>query len=335
LWNLAVDPVLDKSGTSLTTLTERYFAPTELQNVRCGDVDCLRDAEGNPIMDERGNAIYKDSDGNYFLPDYQTRCMSETDRTRLFSLESSPEVLVIQLGRFAFDPLTLRDRKLRMKVEYEAWIDLSKFQRPKYRGANSLRYRLASVVAHSGTTLRAGHWIAFCTGPTGIVRINDRAVASQRPLKDLLGDSTRGYKDFPPSVLVYVRDRPAPRTGPPRVAVPLTPRQKQQLTNALSNANEAINDLVSEILMADIPQFRMLHERNETVEVGYSLEELPQNTLRKLYNLMMSLQDADYVDTDRSLQESEAATSERKVRPAWRAKCGISDMEKEVVKGLL
>jgi len=89
-------------------------------------------------------------------------------------------------------------------------------------------------------------------------------------LTDLLGDLTGGYKDFTPSVLVYFRDRPAPRTGPPRVAVPLTPRQKKQLTDALSDANEAVHHLVSEILMADIPRFRMLHERNETIEVGYS-----------------------------------------------------------------
>lgn len=52
------------------------------------------DAEGIQIKDSRGIATYKDND------DRSRLSMSEVDHIKFLSLESSPEIVVIQLGRF-------------------------------------------------------------------------------------------------------------------------------------------------------------------------------------------------------------------------------------------
>ncbi|GAB7352975.1 hypothetical protein MBLNU459_g3543t1 [Dothideomycetes sp. NU459] len=123
------------------------------------------------------------------------KCKKNLKRTRTFRIDSSPEVLTIQLMRFGFGargPTKNKDH-----VDYPETLDLSRWA---VNGSAPLRYRLQAVVAHSGS-LKFGHYIACVSGADGVKEISDSDVQSVSA--SALRKPTGGFN---PYILVYIKE---------------------------------------------------------------------------------------------------------------------------------
>ncbi|KAE9965460.1 hypothetical protein BLS_007631 [Venturia inaequalis] len=101
---------------------------------------------------------------------------------------SAPEVLIIRLQYFTKS--LYKPSKLGFK--YGLWLDLSEFQTPRYRRKRkSMKYRLSSVLFHSGPASTAGHYVGIHAGPTGIWAVSDTSVR-RASMRDMLATENGG-----------------------------------------------------------------------------------------------------------------------------------------------
>lgn len=119
-------------------------------------------------------------------------CRSNTKRTRNLSIAAAPEILFVQLMRFAFDGRSAR--KNRRKIVYPERLDLA-----RWGCAAPNRYRLQAVVAQSGS-LHAGHYVAYVRAGGNLSFISDHEVKAKNA--GILLDP----KEYDPYILMYVRE---------------------------------------------------------------------------------------------------------------------------------
>jgi uncharacterized UBP type Zn finger protein len=119
---------------------------------------------------------------NEFRTKLQVRCESEecikkhgkyyegVQRTRTKYITKTPEILVVQLDRGAM--LDLEATKIAESVDFEEYLNLGEFT----EAGLPIMYQLQGVVAHGGTTLNGGHYIAAVREPSNkrFCSINDQ-----------------------------------------------------------------------------------------------------------------------------------------------------------------
>ena len=125
-----------------------------------------------------------------------TPCGKIADIMQTVRLETSPDVLVLQLVRFKSD-----GTKNMARISFSEHLNLTRFTSD---GETFTDYRLASVVHHRGAT-SGGHYICVAKNPAGLWnRINDNEVE-----RDVgIGAALDPEDDSTPYLLFYVRNTP-------------------------------------------------------------------------------------------------------------------------------
>ncbi len=137
------------------------------------------------------------------------KCHVKSVMPRVVTIEAAPEVLILQFKRFQHKKIVHKRlgfrgyelTKLNSDVHFDMWLDLSKYQtNPAHREAGSLRYKLSSVVYHSGNG-EGGHYMARVTSPMGVQLVNDLTVT-----KETLASLVQPHHGtLTPYVLVYTK----------------------------------------------------------------------------------------------------------------------------------
>jgi ubiquitin C-terminal hydrolase len=116
------------------------------------------------------------------------------------SIVAAPEVLMIQLKCFRNQGKVTS--KKNPNINYGHWLDLSKHASPELlKKEGDLKYKLASVILHQGSSLEAGHYVGAYVGPNGAHHISDEQVQKTSPNALLPESNMKGT----PYILTYVR----------------------------------------------------------------------------------------------------------------------------------
>jgi ubiquitin C-terminal hydrolase len=115
------------------------------------------------------------------------------DRERSSQIVGGPEILVIQLVRMRMDDYG-GSQKVTDRVKYPDRLDLSQYSN------GCLSYQLNGVVAHNGTTLSGGHYVAVVRSQRGKdfvfcnddVEIDDQ-LTKEQALAKLEGEEFQSY----------------------------------------------------------------------------------------------------------------------------------------------
>lgn len=111
-------------------------------------------------------------------------CKKNVPVIKQFSIERAPTSLCIQLKRYS-----AKGKKLYHRVNIPQHLDLSPYSSQK-RTTATIRYRLTSLVTHSGQIAHSGHYEAICLNKIGNhYRFNDNFV-HQIPISDVLQTSS-------------------------------------------------------------------------------------------------------------------------------------------------
>lgn len=169
--------------------------------------ESTRGISGLSIADDRNNWVQDDLFDHFgpeLLPvvacDSEECNGREEDRIRHSVIARGPEILVVQLSRFGYDPEQQDIFKLERKVWYEQRLDLSQWMRNNF----ALEYQLRGVVAHSGDTANEGHYFAGLKGQ----RRAEFATADDEDVESDESDARLLFHDewdgtFHPYLLVY------------------------------------------------------------------------------------------------------------------------------------
>ena len=87
-------------------------------------------------------------------------CGDSAPRERHHIINVPPEILVVQLNRFTYNPRTQGTRKKRNVITFPASLDLSDY----CDGERKFTYGLFAVIKHFGN-LNTGHYIVYTKGP--------------------------------------------------------------------------------------------------------------------------------------------------------------------------
>ncbi|KAK2873431.1 hypothetical protein FQN49_002372, partial [Arthroderma sp. PD_2] len=129
-------------------------------------------------------------------------CETESTLYRHMFIQDAPEVLVVQIARFKVSQ-TGESSRLTTKVAFSENLDLTQRLIPRAgRSGETLKYNLTSVIVHRGTCIKAGHYISYVKGPTGLwTRLDDE---SSEPVD--IDDVLDCHEDMEvPYVLIYNR----------------------------------------------------------------------------------------------------------------------------------
>ena len=119
-------------------------------------------------------------------------CRTRVEATKQLTVDVPPNVLTLQLKRFAFGA---GGGKLDKRVDFDTRLDLRSYLSAPAAGHT---YALYAVLVHSGRSLHSGHYFCFVRAPAGTwYRMDDSSVSSVSEATVLL---QRAY------VLFYVRD---------------------------------------------------------------------------------------------------------------------------------
>lgn len=131
-------------------------------------------------------------------------CNSKRDRKQHYMVHSTPEILFIQLKRFATRYDGSRKRSISYKVNKKIAIDRFLDLRPyvDQHGHTQARYEIAASILHSGS-LQAGHYITIARGKQGKVNCFDDSTVSESSERALV----EGIKSFVPYILMYTKCR--------------------------------------------------------------------------------------------------------------------------------
>jgi len=278
-------------GTHVSSLIAGTFGEEDLTDMICGDT------ENGVVIEGTGCGV--------------------RDRTvRSTVLDAAPEILMLQFQRAIMDWNKGTTKRCETRIEYDLSLDLSRFQKPRYRGSNALRYRLTTVIMHSGDA-KGGHYVAYNVQPDGTVKCANDNRITRGTINNLLGRNVPVSRMFGrpwlPFLLTYVRILPNHRTGAPRPAVALNTTEKALTVKGITNLSErpGFGEQIHHITKSDPELLRFTGQ-----DVSYdAVNNLPSIVQQKLYNLVQKTQ-------NRPKKENMAKESQLR---SWRA----------VVKGVL
>ena len=120
------------------------------------------------------------------------------DRKQSKIIIGGPEILVIQLARmrWVMGKKSMREEKVRDQVEYFDRLDLSDYS------DGYLSYQLNGIVAHSGSTLSGGHYVAMVRSQKGddFVICNDSRIDETKTKEQVLEEAVGRFESY---LLVY------------------------------------------------------------------------------------------------------------------------------------
>ena len=134
-------------------------------------------------------------------------------RSRRRLVTQAPEVLIIRLSRFCFEPIEdseeMDEVKIVDEIDFEEYLNMGEF----IESESPLMYRLEGVVAHSGESIESGHYVAavrrrddersFCNINDGVVTTGEkRGMVRLGKVMELEYSRSNG-QDFEFYVLVY------------------------------------------------------------------------------------------------------------------------------------
>ena len=131
-------------------------------------------------------------------------CNSKRDRQQRYMVLSTPEILFLQLKRFAtrfddFRKLSI-SYKVNKRIAIDKFLDLGPYiEEPHHTEA---RYEIAASILHSGS-LQTGHYITIAKGREGKVNCFNDSYVSESSERALL----EGIKSFVPYILMYTKCR--------------------------------------------------------------------------------------------------------------------------------
>lgn len=129
---------------------------------------------------------------------------SKPPQQRYIRLTSCPDVLVIRLSRAALD-MAGNEFKILTDHDFPEILDLSEYLADQ---SSRVRYRFSGVVAHQGSQIHGGHYIAGVRGVvegSGFRLINDKlTIVSTDDFADLQKPAWAGHR-FQPYVLYYTK----------------------------------------------------------------------------------------------------------------------------------
>ncbi|KAK5710079.1 hypothetical protein LTR17_019192 [Elasticomyces elasticus] len=135
-----------------------------------------------------------------------TSAGQSSTRALVRRITQAPELLIVQIQRGFFDKSKGVIRKMMNSVPFDQDLDLSEFT----NDGSELLYRLYGVVAHGGSTINAGHYIAAVRGHGGssFWTVNDTVVRRNHrgSFKEMTDPRTtaKGQR-CPPYLLIYQR----------------------------------------------------------------------------------------------------------------------------------
>ncbi|KAG9195597.1 hypothetical protein G6011_00718 [Alternaria panax] len=130
-----------------------------------------------------------------------TQCNTPQRRNQTLRIEASPEYLRIKISIVDFVNLAMV--KNFNPVALPNLLDLSEYQAT--RAVSSLKYKLSSVISHSGETLDAGHWVASVRGPREVFYINDGVAVQKLSFELRANPQMYGTSGTQAVVLMYKR----------------------------------------------------------------------------------------------------------------------------------
>lgn len=102
-------------------------------------------------------------------------CKRNNETLRRCVIRDAPEVLLVQINRFAKDKKKDLIRKLNTVVEFKESLDITKYL--EGTPDEKLEYQLYAAVYHRGESISNGHYFTYARGPTGLwSRIDDEKV---------------------------------------------------------------------------------------------------------------------------------------------------------------
>lgn len=125
-------------------------------------------------------------------------CNGKKDtRLRSTKIVGGPEILVIQIARMRIDKYG-RSRKVMRRIDYEERLDLGEWS------IGPLKYQLNGIVAHSGPSLRQGHYVSMvrCQNGTDFAYCNDESVEAEPEKKESILQRAES-SSFQSYLLVY------------------------------------------------------------------------------------------------------------------------------------
>lgn len=126
-----------------------------------------------------------------------TDCSHDTTRPSTLRIVTAPHVLVIQICRFDSQKGAA---KIRDKISFDEYLELTRYQ----EGSSNLRYRLRSVVQHSGR-LDSGHYITSVRGPRDTwMTLNDSQPAKAQSMK-AAQSAEKGFNSY---MLFWEKEEP-------------------------------------------------------------------------------------------------------------------------------
>ncbi|PPJ58886.1 hypothetical protein CBER1_04449 [Cercospora berteroae] len=164
-----------EDGSTLKSYLESNFASTF--RIRCDSASCRANAASTE----------QHSDG--------------PERQVVTTITQAPEVLFIQFGRF--DNLA---NKIFTEIRYPEFLDLNAHREPGLVDEECI-YRLDSVVAHKGSDIDGGHYVAAVrTIAEGFVVVDDDEIASDRGggFQEALRPTSRDW-DGEAFILMYTK----------------------------------------------------------------------------------------------------------------------------------
>ncbi|OLL22067.1 putative ubiquitin carboxyl-terminal hydrolase 16 [Neolecta irregularis DAH-3] len=142
----------------VTCLTCLYKSET-IQTV----LDLSLDVEGSDIND----SLSAFTNPEKLARDVKFKCEKCTKLVEVqkhTQIHTAPQILTLHLKRF-----TAHSSKINRYVRFSETLDLSKYIVPSRREAHpETKYRLYSVIVHSGGGTRSGHYIAYCKGSSDV-----------------------------------------------------------------------------------------------------------------------------------------------------------------------
>nr|XP_018896943.1 PREDICTED: ubiquitin carboxyl-terminal hydrolase 36 isoform X1 [Bemisia tabaci]XP_018897022.1 PREDICTED: ubiquitin carboxyl-terminal hydrolase 36 isoform X1 [Bemisia tabaci]XP_018897097.1 PREDICTED: ubiquitin carboxyl-terminal hydrolase 36 isoform X1 [Bemisia tabaci]XP_018897181.1 PREDICTED: ubiquitin carboxyl-terminal hydrolase 36 isoform X1 [Bemisia tabaci] len=197
---------LDNYSRETTPLNQIFggYIRTEVTCLECQYVSTTFQHFQDLLLDIRQASTVDDALENYFSKErldeenaYKCEhCRRKVSAHKKFSIEKPPNVLCLQLKRFN----TLGGKNTKA-ITINRNLDLSKFRPKGTHNSQQLKYKIASIIMHYGTSTSCGHYTAVAYSSQGVLYAFDDSSVYSSTFSNV---SATAY------VIMYELDQPSP-----------------------------------------------------------------------------------------------------------------------------
>ncbi|OCK85305.1 cysteine proteinase [Lepidopterella palustris CBS 459.81] len=206
-----VNPAWMEQAQAIFTLTIQ----PRLTCKNCGATTTQPSVDQDELILQLGNdpEHIKDLLPGFFDDTIVTRncptCGVSGESTQANLIDAAPEILVVHLQRTGFNRKKGQFFKITTPITFGKWLELTNYQTNR---GSTLKYKLSSVICHSGNSMNEGHYITDALGPDGMFRTSDRDRWKIKlpdflaPVKTNVDKGPDSGKDFHPYLLFYTKN---------------------------------------------------------------------------------------------------------------------------------